>query len=102
MPSMTVLGWLSSHLPAEARLKLLDEYAYFSIEPAVKSRFESRIRFKWAKVDQVLRETFPFNLSRHGYDYWTEIAEALPYGRIGEAVKRQARRERARGKETIQ
>lgn len=99
---MTVLGWLSSHLPADARLKLLDEYAHFSLEPSVKAKFESRIRFKWAKLDAVLRDTFPFALSQHGYDYWAGAAEALPYGRVGESIKRQARRKRERERKTTQ
>lgn len=101
-PKMTTLEWLSSHLPRLAQFRLKCEYLHFFNEEAVIRQFNCKRDFHGLMVNEVLRECFPFALSRFGYDYWSEVAESLPYGIVGESIKRQARRERARERQTNQ
>lgn len=76
---VTTLAWLQLHLSKQAGARLEHEFEHFFNEEVVRRQFLKRRPFTHLLANEILREVFPFNLSRYGHDYWVKIAEDLPH-----------------------
>lgn len=78
LPTLNVLEHLLTKGPPHLREALRIEVDHFRHEDAVLRFLRSRQEWLPSKVAEWIRYAFPFNLSKHGYDFWSEAIESLP------------------------